>query len=333
MQWTNRECADLESSRRLTTRTAIVVSSAFVLCWAPTRAKAVTVDPVERTVTSAAFFVDWSNGASDPPNPEEISVLTWDVAGDGNLTLSKNPSGCASGLVEFFGNSWAPPVWGDGGVLVGSGSVPIGVEWDVAYAGKGVIIESQSTECPPYSLGASVRTKYRFWDMQSRRNMIGVKRVFYGTALDQEYGRPYLPRLRPSDEYAQVLYPSVGGELATIDVRTCSPGCTEPELPGSAILLSPPWDREQGWYAIHNPETEIGLLVRRYSNDMQVQLWVDHDGGTDSNATSFLLVNHEGFAETVREMYLFSFYDGFIWPESERDSLVLPPGFPERCDW
>ena len=96
-----------------------------------------------------------------------------------------------------------------------------------------------------------------------------------------------------------------------------------------ATLLSPPWDATQGWFAMHNPTTLQGVVVSRnpsvdpQGNPIVVQLWVDNDGGSNTNVVSFLLMSPtDGFTGgLVTEVETLCFYDSSIWTPS----LTPPP--------
>jgi hypothetical protein len=175
-----------------------------------------------------------------------------------------------------------------------------------------------------------VQTTYRLFNPgNSGANWFGVQRVFdfSATVFSHDF-RPYIARLSLSAGYTEVLYPTPTGKLATMDVSACPGGCTGPEPAPGAAPLNPPWDSNQGWFAVHNPGTLQGVVVSRVpSTDRQgdaiaAQLWIDNDAGSDTNASSFLLVNPAaGFnGGLVTEAELLCFYDSTIWTPS-----VIPP--------
>ena len=114
-------------------------------------------------------------------------------------------------------------------------------------------------------------------------------------------------------------------------MSACPEGCTGPKSAPGAAQLNPLWDSKQGWFAIHNPGTLQGMVVSRVpstdpqGNPIAAQLWIDYDGpsGSNSNATSFLLMNPTaGFnGGLVTEVETLCFYDSSIWTPS----LVPPP--------
>lgn len=74
---------------------------------------------------------------------------------------------------------------------------------------------------------------------------------------------------------------------------------------------------------MHNPDTGAGMIVRHLPSEQAVALWLDDDGGTDTNATSVLLLQPDGgFTGTVTETEYLCFYDSSIWAPS----LSLPAG-------
>jgi hypothetical protein len=300
----------------------------------------VSIDPATRTVTTANFQVTWNTGV----DTEAITTLNW--MGGSNVTDSYEVDTCGNlgpdgGNVQYFGNSWSglAPQLGSL-VLVGGGTVtPLGtVPWSAQIPPSGAVqvtINSNSTNCPPSSAGINVQTTYRFFDPgQPDVNWFGVQRVFdfTATAFPDDI-RPYIPRLNMDSGYTEVLYPTTGGALAVMNASNCPNGCTGPESAPGAAALSPAWSFAEGWFAVHNPSTGQGVVVKRVlSADPQespiaAQLWIDNDGPSGSyytNASSFLLLSPAaGFTGgLVTEVETFCFYNSAIWTPS----LIPPTG-------
>jgi hypothetical protein len=140
--------------------------------------------------------------------------------------------------------------------------------------------------------------------------------------------RPYVARLSPGASYTEVLYPTPAGKLAAVNAASCGEGCAGPTPSPGAATLNPPWASTQGWFAVHDPSTKQGVVVRRRASfDPQgdavtAQLWIDNDSGSDTNASSFLLMSaaagfHGGL---VIENETLCFYESTIWTPS-----LLPP--------
>ena len=265
-------------------------------------ALAAAIDPTARTVTTSALFVDW-----DETNPEAIFDIRWN--GSGNLTGSAVVPPCPDAL-EYFGNAWANHDEGTPDFvfvsLVGWGSAG---DW-AAQGSKGVNINSSSNGCLG-SAGIPVETRYKFWDNGAVVNRFRVHRTFsFGGTPFTESFRPYMPRLSPMSAYAQVLHPDAAGTaLLTEDSTVCDFGCQVSD-----------WD--ESWYAIHDPATGRGLIVRRESS-LPADLWVDQDTASDSNSSSALLIAPPGgFTGDVVEKEFLCFYDSGTWTPS----LSLPPG-------
>ncbi len=268
-------------------------------------ALAATIDPTARTVTSANFFVDW-----DATNPE--AILDLQRNGPPNLTNAAVVGTCPDPL-EFFGNSWVnlhedptdpePFIFVS---LVGWGSTGAWAQ----QGAKGVRIDSTSAGCPG-SANVPVETRYKFWDNGSPVNRIKVERAFMfgGTPFVYDF-RPYMPRLSPRTDYNQVLHPdAAGASLVTEDATLCDFGCQVSNWDGT-------------WFAIHNPGTGQGLIVRRESG-LPADLWVDQDSASNANASSALLLAPPGgFTGVVTESEFLCFYDSSTWTPS----LSLPPG-------
>jgi len=305
---------------------AVAAITAAPIAWAQ-----VTINPTTRTVTTSNFTVTWNTGV----DTEAITALDW--LGGSNLTGTTDLDTC--GIVQYLGNAWAPPDPQSGGfVLVGGGTVtPAGtVAWSAQILPSGaaqVVLNSNSTNCPPSSAGINVQTTYRFADPTgSAVSWFAVQRVFDFTSTTFAHDfRPYVPRLLMGSGYTEVLYPSIGGTLAVIDAASCDSGCTGPVSAPGAAPLSPAWASAEGWFAIHNPTTLQGVVVRRVqSSDPQgspitAQLWIDNDGGPPAtNASSFLLMNPSaGFTGgLVTEAEMLCFYNSAIWTPS----LTPPAG-------
>jgi hypothetical protein len=250
--------------------------------------------PGARTVSVAPFAARWS--ATDP---EAITDLTWNSSP--NLTNSATHPSCPEGgLSEFFGNSWgggeglsfASPVgWGTTGLWAPHGA-------------SGVDILSTATECYG-SNGIPVRTRYGFFGGGPAVARIQVERQFDlgSTPLTSDV-RPYIPRLYVANDYSGVLYPSTAGALVTRNAMDCQYGC-------------PVLDWNGTWFAIHDPRTGRGLVVRHEASAALADLWVDVDGYSASTATSVLLrAPAGGFTGTLVEREVLCFYDGTSWVPS-----------------
>ena len=289
----------------------------------------VVIDPNNRTVTTSNFFVAWSTSN----DTEAITTIDW--MGGPNLTSTQGIGTCFPsfpGSVEYFGNSGAPPdPWAGGLVLVGGGTTtPQGTTaWSGQILSSGtaqVTINSSSTGCPPSSAGINVETTYSFSNPDDRStNSFGVQRAFdFTTTTFAHDFRPYMPRLSLTDAFTEVLYPTTSGTLATLNVYDCGLGCTGPIVVPDATLLNPPWDATQGWFAIHNPDTLQGVVVKRnpsadpQGNPIVAQLWVDNDGGSNTNVSSFLLMSPTGgfTGGPVTEVETLCLYDSSIWTPS-----------------
>lgn len=291
----------------------------------------------DRFVTTTNFRVVWNSGN----DVEAITQLFW--KGGPNLTGSFALNTCNNGDVEYFGNAWAPPDPGAGGlVLVGGGTTTKG--WIASRAGGGdshgvVQITSASTGCSPSSAGVPVNTTYTFDDAPASRNLFVMQRQFnFGNKPFTSNFRPYIPRLSLGLGFTHVYYPAVGGTLAVVDARNCPTGCTGPFTTPGAAQLDAAWDSNQQWYAIHNPTTGQGMVVlRQRSYDangsmIRSQIWIDWDGGSNTNSSSILLMAPgNGFLGQIVENETFCFYDAKSWTPS----LTPPPGCqpPENADW
>lgn len=267
-------------------------------------ALAASIDTTTRTVNTPTLNLDFSD-----TNPEELSYISWN--GSPNLTntgVIVRPF-CTDTL-EYFGNAWAGPDGSNFVSLVGWGQTG---NWDSKGSSK-VTIDSVSESASGCfgALDIPIDTDYQFWDHGPVVNRLKVQRKFHfgGTPFTQNF-RPYIPRMYPRDQYIEVYHPDASGtSLLTQNPASCEFGCQVSD-----------WDNS--WYAIHNPSTGQGLIVRHAASSYDADLWVEQDGESFTNATSTLLIQPAGgFTGTVSETQFMCFYDSTTWTPS----LTLPPG-------
>ena len=270
--------------------------------WIVTMVFAATIDPVNRTVTTGNFFVDWSE-----TNPEEIVNIQW--MGSPNLTNSAFD--VCGGNLEYFGNGWVSENEGTPsfffGSLVGWGTTG---RWNTPNDKK-VNVNSISAGCFG-SANIPITTKYQFYDLGDSANRIKVQRQFEFGAVPYTHDvRPYIPRLYPQTDFTQVLHPDrAGTTLVTETTEGCDFGCLVTNWNGS-------------WFAIHNPETGLGMIVRRESSSIPAALWIDKDNASFTNSSSVLLLQPSGgFTGSVSETEFLCFYNSSLWTPSS----VLPSG-------
>jgi hypothetical protein len=280
---------------------AAAVLGVGLLVAAETASAGATVDPAGRTVSAGAFQVQWS--ATDP---EEITSLSWN--GSPNLTNSwVHPFCPEGGAHEFFGNSWDSFADFRFRALVGWGSMGT---WD-GLGPNGVGIASSTSSCFGTN-GTPVHTSYHFFRGGPAANRILVHRRFEfgGTPFAFDL-RAYIPRLYPRDQYGVVIHPdATGTNLLTEVGNDCEFGCEVTN-----------WNGE--WFAVHDPTSGRGMIVKHEPSAFPVALWVDMDGGSQTTASSVLLLAPSGgFTGTVAETEALCFYDPTVW----QPSLSLPPG-------
>jgi len=247
-----------------------------------------------RTVSVAPFVVRWS--ATDP---EAITYLSWN--GSLNLTNTAGHPNCpGGGLSEFFGNSWGT---GDGAAFV----APVGWgstgRW-APYGASGVQVASAATGCYGTS-GIPVRTSYGVFGGSPAIARIQVERSFdFGSTPFTTDLRPYIPRLSLANDYSQVLYPSTAASLVTRNAMDCQYGCPVLDWTGS-------------WFAVHDPRTGRGMVVRHEASAARADLWIDVDAYSISNSTSVVLrAPAGGFTGTLVEREVLCFYDSGTWVPS-----------------
>jgi len=264
----------------------------------------------QHVLDSSNFHITWSK--ADHSNPERIDVLRW--KGGPNLTRSA-PGGhsCSGGDVEYFGNSWAGPN-PDSGVLVGSGTQG---RWTAGADGLSTVISSISRGCK-YSLKVHVRTKYQLYNSGDDQDHVWMQRRFaFGTKAFAHDFRLYIPRLYPEDQFWQVLHPDASHTvLETENADNCGGGCQVTDWDGT-------------WFAIHDPDNFRGMIVNRRASSFAVNLWVDNDMASDTDASSVLALQPAGgFTGSVIEVEKLCFYDSTNWSEQQQQQLQLPLG----CD-
>lgn len=265
---------------------------------------------------SRNLFVQWNAG-----DPERVDVIKWNSGGlngtEANLTRSAvfgTNAPCYNGDVEYFGNSWAPPDPPSGKVLVGAGT--IGVR--TPGPDNKLLINSLSSNCPPTSANVPVNTIYKFWQGGQAINKMRVTRNFtFGSAFNRVF-RPFIPRLYPISGYSRVFFPNADGTTLLsqqVGGSFCPIGCVVTDWNAN--------DEATSWFAIHNPASGQGLIVRHHPSASAAALWIDWDGASFTNSSSVLLQPPVGgFTGDVVEKETLCFYDADTWTPS----LTLPPG-------
>ena len=275
----------------------------FILVLVSGTVLALTVDTVNRIASTSTLTVDW-----DDTNPEAIVDIRWN--GSPNLTNQAVIGGCPDAL-EFFGNSWVSQDEGTPDSvfqsIVGWGTTG---SWSNPNPNS-IAASSVSTGCPA-SANIPVETNYRFFDRGAPVNRIQVRRQFDFGSTPYPYDfRPYIPRMYPMSDYNQVLHPDSGGStLVTETTVGCDFGCRVDN-----------WN--DTWFAIHNPATGSGLIVRHESSSYDVALWIDQDSASFTNSSSMLALQPSGgFTGQVSDTMFLCFYDSSTWTPG----LSLPAG-------
>lgn len=207
----------------------VLVCSVVPLFPRPIALAAITIDPVQRSVTTSRFFMDWSKVTTT--DPEEISLINWPVPHSGaNLT---NVYGG-----EFFGDGEG---WVSGAYPGGSSAVGLVNDRNTGTWTQSAANTITTTSDNP-SVGVPVTTQYAFSDTS---DIVWVQRTFhFGSAPFPYDVRPYEPRLYPRSTYYQVLYPSTNGSLTSANAGDCEAGC----VPGD-------WDASHGTLLLRNLTT------------------------------------------------------------------------------
>jgi hypothetical protein len=260
--------------------------------------------PAPRSLRTPNYYVVWSE-----TNPEEVTCLSW-RGSDNLVSVYAHPEYCTDEDLEFFGNSWASENEGAPGFFFQS-LVGWGTTGTWAEAGLEVAIASECTGCGGPS-GIPIATTYQFFEEEWKADLIKVQReIDFGTTPYKHDVRPFIPRLHPADGFTEVLYPVVSGSaLMTTTISACDYGCKVTDWNGT-------------WFAMHNPETGLGMIVQHETSADPVALWVDNDAGSFTNASAVLLLQPtDGFAGMVTETEYLCFYHSGIWTPS----LTLPSG-------
>ncbi len=276
---------------------ALILSLGFPLAArTPSRA---SVDIATRTITSGPFTVGWSLA-----NPEVVTYLSWN--GSPNLTATWTHPNCPQGgVLEFFGDAWgiygderfvSPVGWGTTGTWTPDGT-------DAAT------IASSASMCYGTS-GIPVTTHYRFLGADTVTGRIEIERSFdFGTTPFTADLRPFIPRLSLEAGFLTILHPdATGGRLVAHSATQCWQGCTEANWNGT-------------WYAIENPATGLGMVVRHEGSAESASLFIKDDAGSGTTATAVLLRRPAGgFTGTLVDREVVCFYDSSTWRHS-----VNPP--------
>ena len=190
------------------------IAAIAAVCLVAATAAFAQVEITPTSMTSPNLYIEWN--ANDP---ERIEVIKWNREGlngtEPNLTtvgeFDQAPPPCFAGIVEYFGNSLAPPDPNVGGkVFVGAGTTGVRMRGPDSK----VVINSITNDCPPASAGVAVNTLYKFWRGGQAANKMRVTRTFsFEEPFDDDF-RPYVPRLHPIESYSQVLHPDALGTTA-----------------------------------------------------------------------------------------------------------------------
>ncbi len=258
------------------------------------------MDPGARTMTTSGLSVRWSLTA-----PEEILGLSWN--GSPNRTRSWGEF-CGETNHEFFGNAWAIESGGSFASLVGMGSAGT---WS-APTDRRVAIDSAANGCFGTN-GTRVSTTYNFFAGGGAADKLRVQRTFeFGTTPFDRDLRSYIPRLYPRDAFSTVVYPNASG--SALVTRVVAPDC-------EFGCLVTDWNGD--WFAIHDPQSGAGMVVRHATTTYPVALWLDADGGSSTNASSVALLRPPGgFTGSVTDVQFLCFYDAKSWAPR----LALPAG-------
>jgi hypothetical protein len=253
----------------------------------------------------------------DPLDAEWVTDLQWL---DSTSTLTDNlaafggPLTCNNDPQEFFGQSY--------GVPEQTTPYPViaGHLASSSWCGSHVTITGAALDCGG-TAAIPVTTTYQFYS-GTRANEVQVSRsfgfdattpVFTGTGL-----RPYVPRV-PYEELGNVIYPNMAGTATTVmSTYSCSADC----------LIDPGTDWSGEWFADVDLTSGLALIVLRDpAMTSPVELTLNTDGFSDSNLSSFVLVQPTlGWLQPITEVEYLCFADLTTWPQADRDAAMLPAG-------
>jgi hypothetical protein len=210
---------------------------------------------------------------------------------------------------EIFGQAYGAPE-GNPPFLTGSGKV--------TTCGLTDTIVSDPLNCLGYPQ-LPITTKYeRFGG--ARASVVRVTRTFGFDATNPAYSgvglRPYVPRLplgtftynlRPNRDTSDVTYAQVSG---------CGDDCL--------VAPGPTWNGR--WFANVDTANDYAfVVVRDPASTSDVLMTVNNDGASNSNLSSFVLVQPSGgWKAPVTEVEWFCFEDHVSWPLTERTAGMLP---------
>jgi len=253
----------------------------------------------------------------DATDPERVTSLTWvDGSGTstGNLVAEGGPLTCTD-PGEFFGQSYGAP----------EGTTP-----DPVVAGHLATLSERSAKKASIKGGKAdcrgakqpkVTTSYQLFG-GARASEFRLTRTIGFTPHTKPFTgvgvRPYVPRLALGDFSYTILPNGPGTGISYVDPGSCSADCL--------TATGPDWNGS--WFADLDPPNGHAMIVLRDpSMTSPVDVTVNNDTDSDSNLSSFVLLQPEGgWHAAVQETEYLCFEDLRSWPQSERDAAQLPPG-------
>ena len=253
----------------------------------------------------------------DPTDPERVTSLTWvDGSGTttGNLVAQGGPLTCTDPH-EFFGQSYGAPE--------GTTPDPVVAGHLASLSGRSSTkakIKSRKSDCRG---GKQIRvtTSYQLFG-GAQASEVRIARTIGFTAHTTPFTgvgvRPYVPRLSLGDFSITMLPDGAGTGVTYVDPGSCSDDCLT--ATGST------WNGS--WFADLDPPNGYAMIVHRDpSMTSPVDLAVNNDGDSDSNLSSFVVLQPDGgWHAAVQETEYLCFEDLLSWPQSERDAAELPAG-------
>lgn len=252
----------------------------------------------------------------DPTDPERVTTLTW-VDGSGtrtaNLVAQGGPLTCTDPS-EFFGESYGAP----------EGTTP-----DPVVAGHLATLKQSAKKATIKGAGSDCRankqirvtTSYRLFG-GSRASEVQITRTIGFNAHTPMFSgvgvRPYVPRLSLGD-FSITMFPNGADDGVTYaNTGACPNDCLTP--------VGPDWNGT--WFADLDPPDGYAMIVLRGpAMTSPVDLTVNNDGDSDSNLSSFVLLQPEdGWHAPVQEVEYLCFEDLSSWPQAQRDAAALPNG-------
>ena len=262
------------------------------------------------TISSKKLSITFQ--AADPEHVVDVEWTNRKGVSSGNLVAEGGPISC-SDPSEFWGQAYGAP----------EGSTPNVVFTNhvatITAATSKATITGATTDCTS-APAIPVTTHYAM--VKGAPNEVEITRRIGFSATSGPFSgvgvRPYVPRVADS-AFTDVLVPNgASTTTAVTPISQCPFDCF--------TTVGTSWNGH--WLADVDPATGVAMIIRRDpSMTSAVQLTMNYDGYSQSNLSSFVLVQPaKGWKHAVSETEYLCFEDLKTWPQSARNTATLPTG-------